>query len=166
MKTVFPISSFVLIDVISSFTYMFYFFLLGVQMDPWILKKIDRKTSAIGLSVVVLSMALTSGSYLFLSRFIVVDPKLAKSLHVITQAESVQAFPVVAYILSELKLINSDFGRLAMSTSTVCAIPSLLVMILNIVSFQTPGNNFKIISIFSAPLLLWLSSSLLSARQC
>ncbi|KAI4348338.1 hypothetical protein L6164_009073 [Bauhinia variegata] len=149
LKAIFPLRSFILIDLISSFAFMFYFFLLGVQMDPWMFLKINRKTTAIGFSAVVLPMALTSASYFFFVSFFDVDVGLANSLPTITQAESVLAFPVVTYILSELKIINSDFGRIAMSASTVSALPSFSVIVLTTVSHQTLGDSLKSLYIIS-----------------
>ncbi|KAF7801745.1 cation/H(+) antiporter 15-like isoform X1 [Senna tora] len=172
-EMIFPPRSFMIIDVISSVAFMYYFFLLGLQMDPWILHKIDKKTSAIGFSAVVVPMTLTAGSYfLFVNNFPNTDPRLIQSLPIITQVESVLAFPVIACILSELKLLYSDFGRIALSASTVSALPSVPLVVLALVSLHTPGDHFTTLTILSTgvtitiiiffiirPVVLWMISN-------
>ncbi|KAJ7971737.1 Cation/H(+) antiporter 15 [Quillaja saponaria] len=148
-KSVFPLRGFILLDIISSFGFMFYFFLIGVQMDPWILKKINKKSFAIGFSAVALPLALTMACFLLISCFFDVDPKLAGLLPVIAQAESVLAFPMVAYLLSELKIINSEYGRIAMSASMVSGLFGLCVITLSMLSHEAPGDTYGTLSTIS-----------------
>ncbi|XP_021823060.1 cation/H(+) antiporter 15-like isoform X1 [Prunus avium] len=144
----FPLRSFILLDVISSFGFMFYFFLIGVQTDPSIVKKIDRKTFAIGFVTVAIPFLLTQGWSALLKTHVNLETNLANSLPAVALAECVLTFPTIAFFLHELKIINSDFGRVAMSSSIVSGLCSLCVMTISIVAKISSGNDtYNVLSV-------------------
>lgn len=149
MKNFFPIRGFIMLDIISSLGFMFYFFLIGVQTDPWILKKIDRKTSTIGLFTVVVPMLISQVYSHLLTALFTVEPRIATSLPVAALAESVLSFPTIAFFLAELKIINSEFGRVAMTSSLVSCLFSFVVTTFSVLVQQSPGDNLKMLSTMS-----------------
>ncbi|KAL5581406.1 hypothetical protein UlMin_013848 [Ulmus minor] len=146
---VFPIRSFILLDIVSSIGFMFYFFLVGVQMDPWILKKISRKTFTIGISTVVVPMVLTRLFIHVLPKIFNLDNQLAESLLVIANAESVLAFPTIASLLAELKIINSEFGRTAMCSSVVSGLFCFCITTSIVLAHQASDDNLRMLSTMS-----------------
>ncbi|BBH00553.1 cation/hydrogen exchanger 15 [Prunus dulcis] len=144
----FPLRSFILLDVISSFGFMFYFFLIGVQTDPSIVKKTDRKTFAIGFVTVAIPCLLTQGWSALLKTHVNLETNLANSLPAVALAESMLTFPTIAFFLHELKIINSDFGRVAMSSSIVSGLCSFCVMTISIVAKKSSGNDtYNVLSV-------------------
>ena len=167
LSTIFPIRSFLLLDVVAAMGYMFYFFLIGVQTDILMLKKITRKTFAIGFFTVAVPLILTVCSSILWMHFVDNAEKIDKLL-AIAEAESILSFPIIAYFLSELRIINSDFGRVALCTSMVSTLCSFCMITSNflwnqsghdiLLFFRTVcfGIIFVALIFFMlGPLLLW-----------
>ncbi|XVE67663.1 hypothetical protein DITRI_Ditri09bG0006200 [Diplodiscus trichospermus] len=168
LQTIFPIKSFLLLDVVSAIGNMFYFFLIGVQTDVSMLKKVTRKTFAIGFFTVAVPLILTIGSSMLWMHFTDPNAKNIDEHPVIAEAESVLSFPIIAYYLSELRLINSDVGRVALCSSMVSTLCGFFVVTSSILwsqsgadtllFFQSVGYGLAfatLIFFFFGPLLLW-----------
>ena len=84
-----------------------------------------------------------------LINFANLEPKTNYSLPVVSQAESIIAFPVIAHFLTELKIINSEFGRIALASSIISSIFSFCVITYLVLSHHTPGDNYKMITTIS-----------------
>uniref|UniRef100_A0A2N9IFN1 Cation/H+ exchanger domain-containing protein n=1 Tax=Fagus sylvatica TaxID=28930 RepID=A0A2N9IFN1_FAGSY len=144
IRQLFPLRGFILIDIISSFGFMFYFFLIGAQMDPWIiLKKINKKTFVLGFFTVAIPMFLTLTCSLVIMNATNLEPRIAFSLLVVSQIESVLAFPAIAHFLTELKITSSEFGRIALASSMVSGLFSFSVITISILAYQTTGDNYR-----------------------
>lgn len=150
----FPLRSFILLDIFSSFGYMLYFFLIGVQTDPWILKKINKNTLAIGIFTVVVPMVLTEALAFLLLHLINLEVPLSKFLPMVAQAESVLALPTVAYLLGELKIINSEFGRVSTCSATVSGLFSFCVTSTMVLAGQSLRDSTLMISTISSSIVL------------
>ncbi|XP_022156488.1 cation/H(+) antiporter 15-like [Momordica charantia] len=152
-ETLFPMNGFVFLDIVASFGYLFNFFLIGVQIDTSILKKIDKRAFAIGSCTVALPLVLTT---IFIINFMnMVDPKIAKSFPMVAATESFVSFPTVACFLSELHRLNSEFGRIALSSSMVCALCSFCVMILGaLLNAQNVGRYEALSMVFTYVLFI------------
>ncbi|XP_016494635.1 cation/H(+) antiporter 15 isoform X1 [Nicotiana tabacum] len=165
----YPYRSLVLIDAVALFGYMFYFFLIGVQIDPWILKRVEKKAFIIGVSTVAASIVLSiTTSFILLSIEINVEPLVSDSLPVVATMSSVLGFPVIAHYLTELRMVNSDFGRMAMSCSLVSNMFGFLIITITSLSSQpslekfiilqniTAGIGFTMVIFFGVrPLIIW-----------
>ncbi|XP_009597115.1 cation/H(+) antiporter 15 isoform X2 [Nicotiana tabacum] len=148
---------------------MFYFFLIGVQIDPWILKRVEKKAFIIGVSTVAASIVLSiTTSFILLSIEINVEPLVSDSLPVVATMSSVLGFPVIAHYLTELRMVNSDFGRMAMSCSLVSNMFGFLIITITSLSSQpslekfiilqniTAGIGFTMVIFFGVrPLIIW-----------
>ncbi|MBA0758718.1 hypothetical protein Gotri_021690 [Gossypium trilobum] len=170
LNMIFPIRSFLLMDVVSTMGFMFYFFLVGVQTDIWLLKKITKKSFAIGFFSVAVPMILTLGMSLLWMQFNVNpnEKKKVDSLPEIAKAESLVSFQIVSYYLSELRVINSEIGRVALCSSMVSTLCSTCVVTSNILWNQSKDDLSRFFQsicygiIFASlvccilgPLLLW-----------
>lgn len=165
----FPLRSFVLLDVIATFGFLWSFFLVGVQADLRVLKKVNKNALLIGILTALVPMVLTETLSFLLPYCIDVDINLTKSLPVIAQAQSMVALPTISYLLGELKIKNSEFARVALSSSAVSGLLGFTVtgfIILanqslhdSTVMFATVSSAIVIIAIIIfivRPTILWL----------
>ncbi|KAL9162854.1 hypothetical protein ABFS82_06G004400 [Erythranthe guttata] len=166
---VYPFPSLVVLDTLAVFGYMIYFFLIGVQMDPWIFKKIERKDISVGVSTVFLAVVLSlSGTFILLARDPSIESNIASSLPAVATSSSVLSFPIVAHYLTELKMVNSEFGRMALSSSLIsnmfgfCIItPAILAkqngseIIASMQTFISGIGLVLVITLVIRPLILW-----------
>lgn len=129
-ETIFPIRGFILLDVMSSIGSIFYFFLIGVQTDMMIVKKIDKRAFGIGYCAVILPLVLTIICSVALTN--IFDSKTSKTILLVGGAESFINFPMVASLLSELHLMNSEFGRIALSSSMVSGISTICILMIGL----------------------------------
>ncbi|MCD9638540.1 hypothetical protein HAX54_022548 [Datura stramonium] len=165
----YPYTSLVLIDVVALFGYMFYFFLIGVQIDPWIMKRIEKKEFIIGVSTVAAGLVLSIiTSFILLSFELNVEPLVSNSLPIVATMSSVLGFPVIAHYLTELRMVNSDFGRMALSCSLVSNMFGFSIITITSLSSQpsvekfiilqniTSGVGFTMVIFFGVrPLIIW-----------
>uniref|UniRef100_A0A7N1A5I3 Cation/H+ exchanger domain-containing protein n=1 Tax=Kalanchoe fedtschenkoi TaxID=63787 RepID=A0A7N1A5I3_KALFE len=167
--TLFPLRSFVVLDTLSTFGYIFYFFLIGAQVDPFLVKKVGKRSFLVGVSAVIVAMILSLSCTFLISNIVKVDERIAKTLPVVALTESVLSFPVVVQYLSELSIINSEFGRVAMSSAIVSNLLGFLLVTPTIILHETPAGKQEWVSTLSngallaavvvfviRPLILWI----------
>ncbi|XP_043702791.1 cation/H(+) antiporter 15-like [Telopea speciosissima] len=137
-RALFPLESFLLLDVVSVMAIMFYFFLIGVYMDTWIVRKIGKKAYAIGISADFGSTILSwIGFYVIYDT--ITDESLRFSIGFLSRAQTLFTFPVIARYLFELNILNSEFGAVALSSSIAGGVLSIL--------YQLWRNNEFVISV-------------------
>lgn len=165
----YPYRSLVIIDAVALFGYMFYFFLIGVQIDPWILKRVEKKEFIIGVSTVASALVLSiSAAFILLTFHMHLEPLVSDSLPVVATMSSVLGFPVIAHYLTELRMVNSDFGRMALSCSLVGNMFGFLIIAITSLSTHptiekfmflqtiTSGIGFTmLIFLVVRPLIIW-----------
>ncbi|CAH2072125.1 unnamed protein product [Thlaspi arvense] len=108
---------------IAACSYMMFWFLMGVKMDMGLIRTTGRKAITIGISSVLLSTLVCSVIFFGNVR----DVGAKKSDRTLNSLESVvlfsiqclSSFPVVGNLLFELKLQNSELGRLAISSAVI-----------------------------------------------
>nr|DAD26362.1 TPA_asm: hypothetical protein HUJ06_027830 [Nelumbo nucifera] len=118
-SVLFPIRSKTTLDTIASFGVILFHFLVGVKTDFTMITKSGRTAVAIGISVFLSPYILGPPLSLFIRYFIPMGENLGTLVPVLAATQSVMIFPVVCSLLSELRLLNSDFGHLAMSSSMI-----------------------------------------------
>lgn len=177
---IFPLKSMLTLDVFSIFGFMFYTFLIGVQTDLRILKKIDRKAVLIGFFTVAMGLTLSSAWAAFLLRNINanIDKRMARILPTVARSESMLFFPMITYFLTELRIINSEFGRVAVCSSMVCNLCSFSFTTATLLMHVLPNDRFvickmvlyligltAIIFVVLRPLLLWVAKHNMVEQQ-
>ncbi|KAI3948314.1 hypothetical protein MKW92_042824 [Papaver armeniacum] len=98
------------VDMLAHFSSMFFIFKVGVQMDHKILNRARWRTFVIGLSCILCSYIsgdALSRKYGF------------RSSTKIVNLFGMTSFPVVAYMLTDLNILNSDLGSLAVDVAMV-----------------------------------------------
>lgn len=146
--TVFPFQGLVLLDGLAILGYMFYFFLIGVKIDISILKSLEKRDFIIGISTVALAIVVSiSWSLLIMGSNIKLEPEITYTLPIVGAISSVLAFPMVAHYLTELNMLNSAIGRMALTTSLISNLFSYSLISITIISNQHGGRYIMLRSV-------------------
>ena len=119
LAAVFPAKSRILLDNLSIFSLMLFIFLLGVKMDLSLALRSDKKPIAIGILGFIIPYALANLVAFLLQQHVTLDHDILRILPFVVELHSMSAFPVIACFLGDLKILNSEIGRLASSSSLV-----------------------------------------------
>lgn len=131
-KLVFPADSQPILGTIALMGYTLFMFLIGVKMDLSMIKKTGRKALAIGILALLAPLMLG-----FATTFVLGKLKATTgvaNLSYVTLIHSLTPFPVISCILSDLKIINSELGRLALSSAIVSDLFSVFLTTIGTIS--------------------------------
>lgn len=123
-----------MLDTIATFGLMYVIFVIGVKMDPALVIRSGRKSFVLGLSGLVLPFAITIPACMHAVSSLIQDAgnKFAVTFALST-ALSISSFAVLVPILSELHLLNSELGRIAMSASMTNDLIGWAIMMIYVV---------------------------------
>lgn len=88
-------------------------------MDLSILHRSGKKALAIGCGCFIVPIVMNGIAAFVLSQQIQMRPNLKDSLVFISSIQSLSSYHVVASVLADLNILNSELGRLAASSSMV-----------------------------------------------
>ncbi|XP_031247704.1 cation/H(+) antiporter 4-like [Pistacia vera] len=113
------------IGVFGAFGYSGFLFLTGVKMDPTMVIRVSKRAIYIGfLSIIPPAVfALT-----ILQVFCDTEEEKYISMGIVV-GYTASTFPVITCVLSELKIINSELGRIAQSSAVVSEILSIFLFV-------------------------------------
>jgi len=120
MNKIFPREGRITLETLSVFGIMLFIFQVGVKIDPSIVWKSGKRALVVGILGFFIPFALASSVRLLLCHSISLDDTVCHVLQLVVLMQSVTAFPVIAIFLAEFKILNSDIGRLASSSSMIC----------------------------------------------
>lgn len=162
-----------MLDTLANLGLLFFLFLAGLELDPKSLYRSGKKVFGIAIAGISLPFALGIGTSLVLRATIAKGGDGISFLVFMGVALSITAFPVLARILAELKLLTTNVGRLAMSAAAVNDVAAWILLALAISlsgSNQSPivpvwvllcGCGFVICaSLILPPIFKWM------ARRC
>jgi Kef-type K+ transport system membrane component KefB len=117
---------------------IFYIFLIGIKMDLGIVKRAGRKPVVIGFLTFLFPVTLNLIVAGILSGKRELDPVLLKSIWHVAIFQAVTSFHVIVCLLADLKLVNSELGQLAISSSMISGMCSwgLVIVILFITELK------------------------------
>ena len=159
-----------MLETLANLGLLFFLFLTGLELDPASIRRTGKKALGIAAAGISLPFALGIGSSVILRQTISKDVDGAAFLVFMGVALSITAFPVLARILAELKLLTTDVGRMAMSAAAVNDVAAWILLALAIAlsgSGQSPfvplwvflsGAVFVIGAIIIAPpIFKWMA---------
>ncbi|XP_057475926.1 cation/H(+) antiporter 15-like [Actinidia eriantha] len=153
-SALFPLRGTVVIETIATFGIMFFFFEVGVKTDVSMMLRPGRLAIAMGTSVMFVTLALTTPLSLLLKAYVPMDDSLANSLPLIAASQCLTAFPNIACLLAELKILNTDLGRLAISASCFCDVMGISLMAVTFSIMDTSNLLRSFFAILSTAALL------------
>ncbi|KAI3876330.1 hypothetical protein MKX03_032928 [Papaver bracteatum] len=130
---IFPPDGFQAVDILAHFSSMFFIFKVGVQMDPKILKRAGRRPYIIGFFCIACSYV----SGLHISHRLQDDDipglkLLIKSSDRVVDLFGMISFPVITYVLDDLKILSSELGNSAIHIAMVADFLHLVLILLGI----------------------------------
>ncbi|ESW03509.1 hypothetical protein PHAVU_011G019400 [Phaseolus vulgaris] len=147
LNTIFPKKSLTVLETVANLGLLFFLFLVGLELDMRSIRKTGHKALAIALAGISLPFVLAIGTSYALRATISKNVDPTPFLIFMGVALSITAFPVLARILAELKLLTTDAGRIAMSAAAVNDVAAWILLALAI---ALSGSN-------SSPLVsLWV----------
>ncbi|RZC84803.1 hypothetical protein C5167_047582 [Papaver somniferum] len=121
----FPIRSIMVLETMANIGLLYYLFLVGLEMDLSIIRRTGKKSLVVAVAGMALPFLVAAAASSKLmpphmhhkGR----EEMLDKTIFILFfgVAISVTAFPVLARILAELKLLGTDLGKIAMSSAIV-----------------------------------------------
>ncbi|KAJ4725060.1 Cation/H(+) antiporter [Melia azedarach] len=131
-------------------------FLVGLEMDLSGLRHVGKKTLSIATAGILIPLAIGAGSYIYadllagdLAKINRERRKEGSAFWAITL--TITSFPDLARILSDVKLLHTDVGRIALSTALISDITAWILLILA-VTLCGPGHFIEAKNIYSSAL--------------
>ncbi|RDX97791.1 Cation/H(+) antiporter 4, partial [Mucuna pruriens] len=155
-KQVFSYDSQENLGLLSVFGYMLFLFYTGVKTDMSLVHRSRRSATNIG-SVAIMAPFLCGSAVIHFHSSKYLDIGQATKLGVISGLFSVTPYPNICSVLSDLKILNSELGRLGQSSALVTELFNVFlttILIITKLMYQDPSKAW--ISLMAAILFLLL----------
>lgn len=119
LKALYPIKSFYVNETFALFGCLLFLFVTGAKMDLGMVRRTGKKAVAIGILTFLVPLVLNLIVANILSSKMEMEPNLQKALFIIAVHQSSSTFHVIVCLLADLKLLNSELGQLASSSSMI-----------------------------------------------
>ncbi|XP_061375058.1 cation/H(+) antiporter 15-like [Gastrolobium bilobum] len=169
-NTLFPIKGAVVLETLATFGIMFFYFIYCVKIDIVTMLRTERQALAIGISVFSITLGIPTGFSFLLKKYVSMEKSLADSLTFIAVSQSLTAFVVISVLMAELKILNTDVGRLTMSAAMFADVFGFAATAIMFAVMQNSGGNilsilftllsvvmlFIVIIYVMRPVILWI----------
>ncbi|KAK7312146.1 hypothetical protein VNO77_35795 [Canavalia gladiata] len=132
LDTIFPKSSLTVLETLANIGLLFFLFLVGLELDMRSIRRTGYKALGIALAGITFPFVLGIGTSYALRATISKNVDPSSFFVFMGVALSITAFPVLARILAELKLLTTDVGRMAMSAAAVNDVAAWILLALAI----------------------------------
>ncbi|OIV99640.1 hypothetical protein TanjilG_17450 [Lupinus angustifolius] len=132
LDTFFPKKSLTVLETLANIGLLFFLFLVGLELDMPSIRKTGPKALGIACVGITFPFALGIGTSFAFKATISKGVDTIPFLVFMGVALSITAFPVLARILAELKLLTTDVGRIAMSAAAVNDVAAWVLLALAI----------------------------------
>lgn len=156
LDTVFPAESLGYLALVANLGLVLYLFLVGVELDPEVLRRNGQKA----ISIAVVGIALPFGlgcliSPLLFNKLLLKDPGYENAAYssflvFVGVAMSITAFPVLARILTESKLILSTAGVMTMGAAALNDAIAWCLLVLALSIVHSGRNKLTALFVFLA----------------
>ncbi|XP_072966820.1 cation/H(+) antiporter 15-like [Typha angustifolia] len=136
----FPGKSLLTLETTAHLGLLYFLFLVGVEMDVAVIRRTGKKAMMIAAAGMALPFAIGTATSFVFRHHVSSNVHHLAFLLFLGVALSITAFPVLARILAETKLLNSDLGRLAMSAAIVNDMCAWVLLALSIAIAETNGS--------------------------
>ncbi|KAH7565293.1 hypothetical protein ACOSQ2_020726 [Xanthoceras sorbifolium] len=157
------------LGTVGAFGYSFFMFLIGVKMDPSLITRANKSTLTIGILSVIAPL-LCAVPVILLSFDPISERGPKFQTFFLSACYAVTSFPAIFVLLGELKILNSELGRIALSSAITSDLLSLFMLIVgNVLNvwMQDGGtaalNELALVVAFLAVVFLVLRPGILMA---
>ncbi|XP_020225486.1 cation/H(+) antiporter 15 [Cajanus cajan] len=140
-NAVFPLRSVMIIETMANIGLLYFLFLVGVEMDITVMRTMGRKAVASAIAGMVLPFIIGVAFSFLLTRESDSNINQGTFILFLGVALSVTAFPVLARILAELKLVNTELGKLALSAALINDVCAWILLALAIAMAETETTS-------------------------
>uniref|UniRef100_A0ACD5U2W3 Uncharacterized protein n=1 Tax=Avena sativa TaxID=4498 RepID=A0ACD5U2W3_AVESA len=141
--TVFPLRSLLTLETVAHVGLLYFLFLVGLEMDVNVIKRSGKKAMIIAVAGMALPFCIGTATSFIFRHQVSKNVHQASFLLFLGVALSVTAFPVLARILAEIKLLNSDLGKIAMSAAIVNDMCAWILLALAIAISEVDSTPFS-----------------------
>ncbi|KAL2899338.1 Cation/H(+) antiporter 14 [Bienertia sinuspersici] len=141
ITTLFPPPARYILKTIAGFGFMLQMFISGVMIDISAIRKAGAKSILIALSGLIFSLSLGALAFLLVRQMIELDQSLYTGIRILIVFNSLTFFMVTSGYLHELKITNSEIGRLAASSSLAIDIFGLLTTTFGLIWLSPLPNS-------------------------
>ncbi|KAJ2500321.1 K(+)/H(+) antiporter [Coemansia sp. RSA 1972] len=160
---VFPKESLVNLNLVANFGLVLFLFMIGLELDPRMLKKNISRGVAISIAGIALPFGLGAAvSYALYSILMDSAGKFVNFLLFCGVAMAITAFPVLARILTERNLLKTTVGSISMSAAAVDDVVSWCLLAL-VIALTNNSSGLTALYVFLAG-LAWVLFVILIVR--
>uniref|UniRef100_A0A7N0T331 Cation/H+ exchanger domain-containing protein n=1 Tax=Kalanchoe fedtschenkoi TaxID=63787 RepID=A0A7N0T331_KALFE len=139
-----PPASVMVMDIYAVVGFVFFVFLVGMKTDIFLIKKAGKMAYVVGVSAFLFPLAVTLPISHILRRRFRLETDFFAALPYVGAYECIIAFHVMSAFLTELKLLNSELGRLALSSSMISGTLGWCLAMFSIYHKNKEASNSRI----------------------
>ncbi|KAJ1951441.1 K(+)/H(+) antiporter [Linderina macrospora] len=144
---VFPTASMVNLNLVANFGLVLFLFMVGLELDPKILKRNLHRSLAISVAGMVLPFGLGVATSYALFHMIEKEGSFVNFMLFCGVAMAITAFPVLARILTEQNLLKTTVGSISISAAAIDDVVSWCLLAL-VIALTNNGSGLSALWVF------------------